>query len=67
MRPLAWAGIGLGALLLVASLVLGIVGIWTVGPNAGRYGATAFLAFLVGGVLEVIGAMWLDSNPRSDR
>ena len=56
------AAIALGVLLMAAAVVLFVISIWTVGPNAGRVAGTGGVSLAVGFVLVFFGAMWLDFN-----
>lgn len=60
MRRLGIAMLILSALCVVAAICLAVTAIWTVGPDAGRYGGTAFLALVTSGFLGVAGGTLVD-------
>jgi hypothetical protein len=48
MKLLAWTLAVIAVVAVVGSIVAAVFGIWTVGPDAGRFGATAALLFFIG-------------------
>lgn len=60
MRRLAGAALAFGGLLILAGVVCAILAIWTVGPDADRWGETGLVAGMVGLTVAFLAGLWLD-------
>jgi hypothetical protein len=58
-----WLLRGLTAALVLVTIVTALIGIWTVGPNSGRWAGTCMLAFLLTIPTSTLLLFWEEAHP----